>query len=613
MKLRSKLRLALFPLVATTALTGVFAFATVSTLATRAAAILKDNQRSILAAQKMLDAVARVDGALVDVLLQRDGAAQAVARDQLLRLERELRIQESNITEPDEALVTQELRAAATRYVETTQHLLTLAAGPAWPAVYSTQARPALERVNTALQRVLDINQDAVVRKSMEAQDAASTIRTLLVWFLLLTLVLGIYGTERWTSRLLRPLQSVTQAARSLGNQDFNARAPVLGDDEIAELTREFNAMAQRLSVYQSSTLGELLAAQRSAQAAIDSLPDPVVTFDAQGRLVNANQVAEELLRLKLGDQQPLANLPPQLRQAMERARDHVRSGKGPVLPRGYEDAVSVTLAEQERHLLPRAAPVHDEDGKVVGVTLVMQDVTRLRRFDELKNNLVATVAHEFRTPLTSLRMAIHLCLDGVVGDLNDKQRDLLGAARQDCERLQAMVDDLLDLSRIEGGALVVSTRPVEVSYLFTNALAAHQGDAVNRNIRLVQEEDRLLPAVTVDPERMSLVFDNLINNALRYTPAGGTVTLRARRAGPHVRFEVQDTGPGVEPQYQARIFEKFFRVPTQEKQGAGFGLFIAREVVLAHGGTMGVDSTPGQGACFWFTLPVAPNTSTNT
>ncbi|MBI5493925.1 MAG: HAMP domain-containing protein [Deltaproteobacteria bacterium] len=606
MKLRAKLRLALVPLVATTAFTGIFSFATVSSLATRAEAILKDNQRSILAVQKMQDAVARVDGAMMDALLGRAAVGVPAARDHLERLERELRIQEGNITEPGEDLVTRELRAAATLYAASTQRLLLMTPGPEWNQTYLGEARPALQRVTTALQRILVINQDAVVRKSMDAQRAAAAVRTALLWVLALAMVLGLYITERWTGRLLRPLQDVTQAARSLGNQDFNARAPVLGNDEIAELTREFNAMAQRLAVYQSSTLGELLAAQRSAQAAIDSLPDPVLTFDAQGRLVNLNLPAEEVLRVRMAGDQPLAGLPPVLRETVERTRDHVRAGKGAWVPRGLEDAVRVTTLDQERHLLPRAAPVHDENGHVVGVTLVLQDVTRLRRFDELKNNLVATVAHEFRTPLTSLRMAIHLCLDGVVGELTDKQRDLLEAARHDCGRLQSMVDDLLDLSRIEGGALAVSTRPVEVSQLLAAALTAHEGEATSRNVRLTVDEPVGLPAVNVDQDRIALVFDNLVGNALRYTPPEGSITLRAHHQDGQVRFEVQDTGPGVEPQYRTRVFEKFFRVPGQARQGAGFGLFIAREVVQAHGGKMAVEGAPGGGALFWFTLPVA-------
>src|SRR6185295_3053714 len=145
----------------------------------------------------------------------------------------------------------------------------------------------------------------------------------------------------------------------------------------------------------------------------------------------------------------PLAPAPPEVRATLERLAVQVLSGKGAYQPRGLDEALRTVAAGQEAFVLPRATPVLSEKGGVIGAAILLQDVTRLMRFDELKNNLVATVAHEFRTPLTSLQMAIHLCLEQTVGPLTDKQADLLYAAREDCSRLQSIVEELLDLSRI--------------------------------------------------------------------------------------------------------------------------------------------------------------------
>ncbi|HTO99209.1 MAG TPA: HAMP domain-containing sensor histidine kinase, partial [Myxococcales bacterium] len=237
-------------------------------------------------------------------------------------------------------------------------------------------------------------------------------------------------------------------------------------------------------------------------------------------------------------------------------------------------------------------------------------DVTRLVRFDELKNDLVATVAHEFRTPLTSLRMAIHILLEGTVGPIGDKQADLLAAAREDCERLQDIVDDLLDLSRIQAGKVEVQPAPISAKSLVDNALASRSAAAAAAKVRLAADIGEPVLPVLADAERIALVLDNLIGNALRHGPPGSEVMVRASPEQDSVRFEVSDQGEGIAPEYRQRIFEKFFRIPGTKGEGVGLGLYLSREIVLAHGGEMGVESEVGKGSRFWFTLPV-PGRST--
>jgi two-component system, NtrC family, sensor histidine kinase KinB len=262
-----------------------------------------------------------------------------------------------------------------------------------------------------------------------------------------------------------------------------------------------------------------------------------------------------------------------------------------------------------DRYFLPRGAPVYETEGVVIGATVVLQDITRLRRFEELKNDLVATVAHEFRTPLTSLRMAVHLCTEQVAGPLTDKQADLLHAAREDCDRLQAMVDDLLDLSRIESGRVELFPLPTAASHLVQSAIEKHTAEAAEAGLNLIAETALPQARVSADHERIGQVFSNLIVNALHHTPQGGNVSVGAQSLNGAVRFTVVDNGAGIPRQYQERIFEKFFRVPDTEPRGTGLGLYIAREIVRGHGGDIGVDSEPGKGSTFWFTLAMAGST----
>jgi signal transduction histidine kinase len=608
MTFRTKLLLAQAPLAIVLALMCILAVATISSLGSHSQTILKDNYRSVLAAQRMEEAIERMQdsGALLFLSDQREEALrQAVQYRQ--RFENELKVQEGNITETGEREVTQRLRALWIDYQEKFSRLQTIADPEAAKQFYFAQLEPAFHQVKGAAEELLAMNQDAMVRKSDNVRRSAERLNTIMIIAGLSALCIGLFLSTMLTSRLLRPLSTLSQVTRRIGEGDFHVRVNLQGKDELAQLARDFDAMVSHLSDYRSSSLGELLQAQQALQAAIDSLPDPVIVFSVSGEISNVNRAAETLLGLLLESaaQDPLQDVDPAVRTVLERLRAHVLGGKGPYIPKGFEEAIRLSSPEGERYLLPRATPVYEMGGALVGATVILQEVTRLRRFDELKSNLVATVAHEFRTPLTSLRMAIHLCLEEAAGPVTEKQADLLHAAREDCERLQAMVDDLLDLSRIETGRVEMRKRSTSTATLLKATLDEYRALGEERGVRLGVAPLPIDEEVFIDPERVALVLSNLVSNALRHTPAGGQITLRAQPLNGWVRFEVTDTGAGIAQEHQPHIFEKFFRVPGTHTGGAGLGLSIAKEIVEGHGGTIGVESEEGRGSTFWFTLPL--------
>jgi NtrC-family two-component system sensor histidine kinase KinB len=316
------------------------------------------------------------------------------------------------------------------------------------------------------------------------------------------------------------------------------------------------------------------------------------------------NDAAEKVLKIGADSRFHAAEAP--VAAAVERIRAHVAGGRGAYVPRGFDDAIRILGPDGERHFLPRATPLYGEAGEIAGVTLVFEDVTRLLRIDQLKSDMVATVAHEFRTPLTSLRMAIHLLAEGVVGPLTEKQADLLFAAREDAERLLGIVDELLDLSRIQAGRLELNRRSLPLESLVGSTVDAHRAQAAERKVQIEVAIPPDAGELSVDGDRLILVFDNLLANALRFSPEGGRVAVRVLPRAGAVRFEVSDAGPGVAPEIRDAVFQKFFRAPGAPPGGAGLGLFIAREIVAAHGGAIGVESEPGRGATFWFEIPRA-------
>jgi signal transduction histidine kinase len=606
MNLYKKLLLAQAPIALALAIVGVFSVIVVSYLGTHSQTILKDNYRSVLAAQRMKEAIERMDSAALFLVAGESQKGLAQAEKNRPVFEAELKVQEGNITEAGEKEFTAGLRNAWTEYQTKFAKLGKATNAEEAKQLYFAELESAFYKVKTAADEILAINQDTMVRKSDSVRHTAERMNAVTITVALAALALGLFVSTLLTRRMLKPLSALSEATRRLGEGHFDTRARVHGSDELAGLAHDFNAMAASLAEYRKSSLGELLQAHLSMQAAIDSIPDPVAIFSIEGNLQNVNHAAETLLGLKTdsGSKEPLKNVDASTRMILERIRSHVLSGKGAFVPRGFEDAVQLPTLLGDRYFLPRGAPVYETRGVVVGATIILQDVTRLRRFEELKNDVVATIAHEFRTPLTSLRMAVHLCTEQVAGPLTDKQAELLHAAREDCDRLQAMVDDLLDLSRIEAGRIELYPLPTPIGVLAESAVEQFKAEAEAKGVRL----SAIIPVpevkVLADHERIGHVLANLLGNALRHSERDGDVSLGASVTNGAVRITVTDTGKGIAKEYQERIFDKFFQVPETGPKGTGLGLYIAKEIVRGHGGDIGVESEPGKGCTFWFTLP---------
>jgi signal transduction histidine kinase len=250
--------------------------------------------------------------------------------------------------------------------------------------------------------------------------------------------------------------------------------------------------------------------------------------------------------------------------------------------------------------------PIRDPFGLTLGAAVLLEDVTRFRLLDQVKGDLVATASHELKTPLTSVRLALHLLLEETVGPLTPKQTELLLDARDNAERLLAVVNNLLDLARLEqqdGGLNLQPQAPEELLRAAADAVAARAED---RGVALHVDAAPDLPPVGVDAQRLGHALGNLLDNSLTHTERGGRITLSAVADGDHVTLTVTDTGEGIPPEHLPRVFERFFRVPGRTRgTGTGLGLAIVREIVTAHGGTAACESRPGEGTVFRLMLPV--------
>lgn len=519
-------------------------------------AILHDNFRSFDAGLTMLRAV--------DVYEKQGESPETVAR-----FERALQLQASNITEIGEQEVTAELTAA-----------------------WQRRDVPALRHLVDA---VLRLNRDAMAHKAQVARRSAERLGYGLITAVLVALALAAAASAVAFRRILAPLRVLAQAARRLAAGDFDTRVRLGGRDEAATLAHAFNDMARHLTAYRKSSLGELLEANNRLQAVMDSLADAVIVYDTEGFPTSRNAAAIDLL----GE----GTLPDDLAVAVQEALDRVAATGAPVVTDQVDAAVEVPGRPTPRHLVVNATPVRPTEGVPSAVTVALRDVTRLRKLEGFRGDLVAAAAHELRTPLTSLHMSVHLCLEEAAGPLTPTQTDLLATARADCERLQAVVEELLEMARLEAGAVHLEREPVAVADLLSGAAEQHETRAQREGAAIEVELGDRLATVEVDLDRFRLVFNNLIDNALKH--GGGPVRLSHTRDGAWAVLHIDDAGPGIPEALRERVFEKFFRVPGTPKQGTGLGLGLVRDLVRAHGGQVTVALSPAGGARFSVRLPL--------
>jgi signal transduction histidine kinase len=276
---------------------------------------------------------------------------------------------------------------------------------------------------------------------------------------------------------------------------------------------------------------------------------------------------------------------------------------KRPVAGEGLSQVLPLAVDGSERAFRLRTTPMRDNAKHLLGAVTLLEDITHLREIDRLKSEFIARASHELRTPLTSVQTGVYLLLEGAAGELNDKQTEVLSACREDCERLDNLMRDLLDLSRIEAGDNKPELQSISIRELILREAAALRPQVEAKRLVFRVDVPTGLPFVIADASQIGRVVSNLVVNAIRYTKEG-EIRIEADRRGRYVAISVTDTGSGIPAEYLPQIFDSFVQVPGAPAGGAGLGLAISRLIVEAHGGQISAHSELGKGASFTFTLP---------
>jgi NtrC-family two-component system sensor histidine kinase KinB len=580
---------------------GLYALWLFTRLKGSADVILRDNYQFLLAGQAMNASAERMDAALSLALAGEEERGRKLFERYTPVFEERLRHQRGNISLAGEGKVADKINQAGERYQGLAKKFWNTSDIGTRRSIYLSELLPLFSDIQGNLQEAIRVSEDKMVQTDRQARSLSTiSMRTM---FLVLVAGVGmallvVFAIQR---AILKPIQILTAVAKELETGNLDQVVPVQSEDEIGALAAAFNKLASKLRAYRQITTDQILQARQMTEITFAAFPDAILALSMDGKIDFANPAAEELLK-RLDSQ---VGLPPRIQEEAEK----VLRGAADYVPTSLEKAVSVLINEREVFLLPRVIGMRDDSGNLFGATIILQDVTRFRLLDEVKTNLVSTVSHELKTPLSSIRMGLHLLLEEKIGTLNPKQLELLLAAREDSERLLRMINDLLDLARLESGQTRQRFELISPKILIKNAVPYLNSLVEANDAHLVTNIAPELPDVAVDLRQIGHVFSNFVSNAARHSRPGEDVVLSAKPIGKSVRFSVLDHGPGIPKEFQSRIFERFFRIPgTEDSTGVGLGLAIAREMIVSHGGSVGLQSTSGKGSEFYFDLPATSN-----
>ena len=596
MSLNRRLLLGSIPVLAIFVAVGVYAILLFSRLGGAIDVILRENYRSVVASQNMKETAGKMDAGLLLMLGGEEEKGRALFQQAAPVFLQNSEIEAANITLPGEGDLEAKIKQVHGRYMEMAANFMALApSDPGRRALYFNQLLPASKEVEAAANRILEINQQNMVEANNAARQQSHDASRYMLTTLLGGFIVAAAVAYALARSIIQPIQNLTESARQLGDGNLDQHVPVQTKDEIGMLAEAFNKMAAKLRAYRQSTTEKILTAQQTMESALHAFPDPILVFSPDREIQLRNAAAEQFIGKLGGNITSLGPLSSYINQSL--------TGSSDFQPTSFDKAILVNFDGAEKYFLPRVLAMRDKAGNPMGVVVVLQDVTRFRVADDVKTDLIATVSHELKTPLTSMQMAVYLMLEEKVGPLNPKQTELLLAARNNSDRLFEMIEDLLDLARFEGGAALIEKKAISSEKLLQEVAAKEKDLVISRGRELKLEIEPHLPRVEISRVRIDQVFANLISNAVKYSPAGSTITLSGKReSATIVRFAVKDEGPGVPKEMRRRIFDKFVRL-AEGDEGAGLGLSIAREIVLAHAGNIGVESEVGKGSEFFFTL----------
>ena len=562
LRLKTKLILGLGFLFIVILLFGILGIFYIQKLSTDTNNIIKNNYETLVYNNNMLKA-------LEDLPTNKKSISS---------FEDNLKKQENNITEVGEKEATDEVR----------KNFEELKSNPADSSNYA-QIRQSIQLIN-------DLNQNAILRKNIVAEATASDAK---FW---LTIIFSVFSLIAFTlvfnipEVIAAPVRALSEGITAISNKSYDKRIYLNQNDEFGDLANAFNVMAQKLDEYEHSNLAKIKFEKSRIETIINQMKDGIIGFDDKMNILFLNVVAENLLGLKEKD--IIGKYAADVALKNDLMRTLLQSGnikELKIFADNKESFFNKDILEVTNNNIP------------IGQVIVLRNITPFHELNEAKTNFIATVSHELKTPISSIKMSAQLLTDTRISELSPDQKELVKSIADDSDRLLKITSELLNMSQAETGNIQLKLQSVDPNLILDQAIQAVQFQAQQKNITFSKNLPEYLPAVHADAEKTSWVLINFLTNAVKYSPETSTVTIMVSMENNRISFSVTDQGKGIEEKYLSKIFDRYFKVPgTYERSGSGLGLAISKEFIEAQGGTIHVKSTLNEGSIFSFTLSAA-------
>ncbi len=489
-----------------------------------------------------------------------------------------LKFQEHNITEPGEREATAQLRN------------------------YFNQSRTSANdtflktQIKNSIYKIYLLNQKSLQIKNQAALKTASSAKMWLTCLASLIVLISFSFVVNFPGYIANPIKLLTEGIREIGQKNYEKRIFLDTKDEFGEMASAFNFMAKRLYEYDHSNLSKLMFEKKRVETIINQLEDAVIGLDADDKALFINHNAEKLFNLKEHD------VVGRLSGEISRFNDLFKAviEKNTSLP-----ALKIIVDGKENYFMVDHRNVINEDVRI-GEVITLRNITSFKELDISKTNLLATISHELKTPISSIKMSVRLLKDNRIGSTNPEQKELVHHIDEDSDRLLNITGELLNLAQLETGNIQLKLLQVAPQTIVSASLEAVSIQADQKNIRFETFCPIDLPMVMADADKTSWVLINLLTNAIKYSTENSQIHIFVTAINnKKIQFSVQDFGKGIEEKYLSRIFDRYFKVPGNiEKSSTGLGLSISKEFINAQGGDINVSSEIGKGSIFSFTLP---------
>ena len=451
---------------------------------------------------------------------------------------------------------------------------------------------------------IMILNMNAIKRKTLLAENSASTANLWTAIVGTLCFLIAFNLLVNLPNNIADPIKELTASIQEIANKNYSERVHFTSKSEFGDLANSFNTMAQKLEEYSQSSLHKLTLEKKRLETLINNMHDPIIGLDTESKILFVNNEALKIIGMKSEE------IIGQLSTTLAIKNDLIKSLIIDDLQKIKSQPMKIYADGKESYFEKEIInitikPTGEDKSIEIGNVIILRNITVFKELDFAKTNFIATVSHELKTPIASIKMSLQLLEKTETGHINTEQKLLIDSVKEDSQRLLKITGELLELSQLETGNIQIkmgSSNPYDIVKFATDAVKIQ---AEQKNITLVTELENNLPFVKADSEKTTWVLINFLTNAIAYSSENSKIIVRLKSETSRVYFQVIDSGKGIDKRYQTKIFDKYFQIPGSNKSGTGLGLAISKEFIEAQNGTIGVNSELGLGTTFYFRLNV--------